>query len=608
MKDFQIMRYLKKYYVMIIAFSLLAGAVFFWFVKNRMQSYTAAAVIEYTNSEASEGRTPDDKLIDPNEMIGSNIIIQVMENLGISESASMDNIRKNITITPIIPEEEVMMQEAQIEQGNEYTIYPTKYLVTFSADVSFGKQYTRRVLDELLDVYTAYYGEEHVNRSGGANDISDIYEKNYDYIEMIDVISNSLLDTRESLSVKINADEDFRSFKTGYSFSDLYEEFELLRSTEVPKIAAEILTAQITKDRDVLLAKYRNTNNDLSIENVASSEEVEKIKGIITAYVALMASSENTDVESDYILDQVYDNYRLNAQGDPINITDQTTEYDHLLRGYVENRNQYEDNLIDIAYHQYILSVYETAPAASSDALQAKAEAQISSLVEKVNTLYQIYNLTNDEYNEYLGADNFVVLTTVGVSESIPTLRYTLLFVVAFCVLCCLAAVVLGRFGDILDYHVYTNKVDGLPNRAKCDRYIAAKAAGTLPSDHTCFAFKVTNLRSVNEELGRHQGDQMLKLFADVLRNVFGADEKCFLANNGAGQYLVFADDMTEAQADAAVKHLEVLVKHCCENEQFDIQYVSGIANAQKEECFTLRKLLSVAMQRMNESKQSVQA
>ena len=603
MKDFQIMRYLKKYYVLIIALSLLAGAVFFWFVQNRMQSYTAAAVIEYTNSEAKEGRTPDDKEIDPNEMIGSNIIMQVMENLGISESASMDYIRKNISIEPIIPEEEVMMQEAQIELGNEYTIHPTQYHVTFSADVSSGKQYTRRVLDELLDVYTAYYGEKHVNRSGGANDISDIYGKNYDYIEMIDVIAASLLDTRESLSVKITADEEFRSFKTGYSFSDLYEEFELLRTTEVPKIAAEILANQITKDRDVLLAKYRNSNNDLSIANEASVEEVEKIKGIISSYVMLMASSENTDVESEFILDQVYENYRLNAQGDPINISDQTTEYDHLLRGYVENRNQYEDNLIDIAYQQYILSVFENAAAVSSDALQAEAEAQISNLVEKVNNLYHIYNLTNDEYNEYLGADNFVVLTTVGVSESIPALRYTLLFVIGFCVLCCLAAVVLGRFGDILDYHVYTNKIDGLPNRAKCDRFIAAKAATTLTSNHTCFAFQITNLRRVNEEFGRHQGDQAMKLFADVLRNVFGTDEKCFVANNGAGHYLVFADDMTEAQAEAAVKHLQVLVQHACEQEQFDIQFVIGFANAQKEECFAIRKLLSVAMQQVNEKK-----
>lgn len=109
--------------------------------------------------------------------------------------------------------------------------------------------------------------------------MNDIYDKGYDYIEMMDVIDESLTATLQTLNGKISGDSTFRSSVTGYSFSDLYREYELLQNIEVPKITAQILAGKITKNRDILLAKYRNRNNDLSIENSASEQEVEKIMG-----------------------------------------------------------------------------------------------------------------------------------------------------------------------------------------------------------------------------------------------------------------------------------------------------------------------------------------
>ena len=53
---------------------------------------------------------------------------------------------------------------------------------------------------------------------------------------------------------------------------------------EVQELLSEILEGRITKDRDVLLNKYRNRNNNLEISNNAASFEIEKIRGIITSY------------------------------------------------------------------------------------------------------------------------------------------------------------------------------------------------------------------------------------------------------------------------------------------------------------------------------------
>ena len=130
--------------------------------------------------------------------------------------------------------------------------------MTFYSGVENNKDYPRTMLNEILDVYTAYYGETHVNSSRSANGVNDIYSKGYDYIEMMDVIDDSLTSTLLTLNSKISGDSSFRSSTTGYSFSDLYREYELLQNIQVPKITAKILASKITKNRDVLLNKYRN--------------------------------------------------------------------------------------------------------------------------------------------------------------------------------------------------------------------------------------------------------------------------------------------------------------------------------------------------------------
>ena len=116
MKDFQILRYLKQFKFLIAIGSVVAGILFYYVASNRLQSYTASTVIEYTNSEAADGYTPDGSKIDTSEIYGSYIISKVIQNLGIDPStANMDNIRNSISITSIITDE-----QQQIFDGKWY--------------------------------------------------------------------------------------------------------------------------------------------------------------------------------------------------------------------------------------------------------------------------------------------------------------------------------------------------------------------------------------------------------------------------------------------------------------------------------------------------------
>lgn len=602
MKDFQIFRYLKQFKYLIAIGSVLAGFMFYYVASNRMQSYTASTVIEYTNTGASEGLAPDGSKIDTSEIYGSYIIAKVIQNLGIDPStANMDDIRNSITITSIITDEQQQIFDAKVTQGEDASLIATRYMVTFNSGVASGKDYPRAMLNEILDVYSAYYGETHVNSARSPNGVNDIYDKGYDYIEMMDVIDESLTATLQTLNGKISGDSTFRSSVTGYSFSDLYREYELLQNIEVPKITAQILAGKITKNRDILLAKYRNRNNDLSIENSASEQEVEKIMGVIDSYVQMMSDSGNTNITSEYILSDIYDD----TQGGLYSKTDQTTSYDKLFIRYVQDRTGYTANEIDAAYNQYILDTFSDAQEESSEEDQQAVTQAIRSLVEKINTLYADMEETTDEYNEYLGAANISVLSSVGVTEKISINKFTMMIVVVFGVFGCLGAIALGRLWDIIEYYMFTNKTVNLPNRARCDQFIAGMESKMLSNSYVCVAFKLTNLQEENRRLGRNAGNQMMNTFARVLTSIFVPSKTVFVAYNDSAQYLVFADEYNPEQTKASLAQMRTVLAQKCEREAFEIEYDEGYACSGEEQSFYIRRLLSIALSRQNENRQS---
>ena len=599
MKDFQIFRYLKQFKYLIAIGSVLAGFMFYYVASTRLQSYTASTVIEYTNTGATEGLAPDGSKIDTTEIYGSYIISKVIQNLGIDPSkANMDDIRNSITITSIITDEQQQIFDAKVTQGEDAALIATRYLVTFNSGVASGKDYPRTMLNEILDVYSAYYGETHVNSARSSNGVNDIYTKGYDYIEMMNVIDQSLTNTLETLSSKISGDSTFRSSVTGYTFSDLYREYELLQNIEVPKITAKILAGKVTKDRDILLNKYRNRNNDLTISNNASELEIQKIMVVIDSYVQMMSDSGNTNITADYILQDIYDD----TQDGRYSKTDQTTSYDKLLTRYVQDRTGYTANEIDAAYNRYILNTFSNAPEESPEDQQQSVTEAIRRLVERINTLYVGMEETTDEYNEYLGAANISVLSSVGVTEKISINKFTILIVVVFGIFGCLGAVVLGRLWDIIEYYMFTNKTVNLPNRARCDHFIADMESKMLSNSFACIAFRITSLQDENERLGRSAGNQMMKTFARVLTGIFVPSKTVFVAYNDSAQYLVFAEDYNPEQIRASLAHMRTVMAQKCEREAFQIEYDEGYACSGEEQSFYIRRLLSIALRRLSES------
>lgn len=363
--------------------------------------------------------------------------------MGIEDS--IDYIRNNITVEPLISDEEYNMHDAKVELGEEYDLIATRYLVTLTVEHSRGEDYAYNVLNAILDEYVEYYAEKYVNTQNLVSGLDKYALDRYDYIELTEIIDDTIDSTLQSLDSKIGYDDQFRQTSTGYSFSDLYREFSVLRNSRTSKLMAKILCYRVTKDRDVLIQKYTVRNENLSIENVGNNTAIEDVVGIIDDYVDKMQDSGNTDITSDYILDEVYDQDMYDNKN-----VDQTTEYDILLNNYVKARTNYSDNTIDYGYNTYIIDTFMSGDPCSDEEIISSIENELSSLLGELQRLFEIANSTNVEFNNYLGAKNIRVLQNVYVQQSLPVKQFTVI-VFLLCLMCqTIMFVVTIRIADIV--------------------------------------------------------------------------------------------------------------------------------------------------------------
>jgi uncharacterized protein involved in exopolysaccharide biosynthesis len=85
MKSFDLLRYLKKWWFLIMLITAVGCLGVYEFISSR-QSYTATAIIQYTNANASQGKNADGSRIDPTEITSASVINQTIQQLGLTAS------------------------------------------------------------------------------------------------------------------------------------------------------------------------------------------------------------------------------------------------------------------------------------------------------------------------------------------------------------------------------------------------------------------------------------------------------------------------------------------------------------------------------------------
>lgn len=600
MKSFNIIRYLKKWWPLIALMSFCAG-VFFMRYATSNQSYTAQSIIKYNYSKAEDGKTPSGEDLDVSEIFSSTVVKEAIENLGLT--VNVDTIRSGGTVTGIVPDDVTKTQEAKIDKGEDVEEYhSTEYIVKLSVSSEYSTEYVRTMLDEILSCYFANFGEKYVDYSTIPNNAAALDGQGYDYIEQAEILNDTVAQITENLGNCQAAHPEFVSSTTGLSLSDLLDEYNYVSDVEIPYLFSEILGGKLTQNREVLLKKYQERYNTYVMDGDVDSEKVAAVLEVIQSYgnknkdgslyYQRGARSGTEDDTGGFVLSDVYE--------EDTNI-DRTTVYDNLISDYVTILNRQSNNVIDAAYCQYIINVFQGASDSSdvSDENQAftdqAVEQEIAALQGRLNTLYETLSLTMKEYNEYCGAVNLGVLASTTVSEKINVKLYILLGVAVFFILGICGAILLGRIQDFVEYLFFTEQSLDMPNRTACDLFIRNNSSRVLPDDTVCVVVELANLSQINTAYGRERGNAMLDQFADFLKE---ASATCgTIYYNGGQQFIGFFDQcrMEDAESFADYFH-RLIAAYNAESTEATYQYAIGISESKANNAYSIRALLREAL------------
>lgn len=593
MKKFEILRYLKRFSFLIFLLSL-AGSLLIYLYADNKQAYTASVVIKYTNSGVADGYAPDGSKLDVNEIYSSAVISQAMDALG--ASGKLSNIRSNVTVTPIIPDDQQKINDALIEKGEEITYFPNTYRVSLVVSGKQGANYARNMLDAILQSYCTYYTEKYVEQKLSLNPSSHLLENGYDYYECIRILENDTNDMQNFLLAKREHYPDFRSSKTGYTYADLCAIYSSFKKYTIPELYAQVLSGPQIRDGTVLQEFLANsiadsnqteqvdTGRRTSIEQLID-EYVQKNAGILESYF----TEGGDNVSSNYILG----NIEQAGAGDKA----QTT-YDGLILELVDIDKKIAANQIDREFLSEILTNFQNVDFGGTSEEHTRMEQMINDYEAQLQKYYEIVNVSSKELNLYISADYLKMMSSVRVAPSINVKLYLVIALVLFFVIGCCGAIVLGRLSDVMDYLLYTDKKSGLPNREKLDVYINGLSGKILPEDYTCFALQLDNLSELSKRFGYTVGDGVLKDFSGLVQLM--GDTDGMIGYNGIGKFNAFFDECSDKKASVMVRILESQVEEYNKlNPEYPIKFTAAWATTSSTGLYEIRDLLRLAQSDM---------
>ena len=593
MKKFEILRYLKRFSFLIFLLSR-AGSLLIYLYADNKQAYTASVVIKYTNSGVADGYAPDGSKLDVNEIYSSAVISQAMDALG--ASGKLSNIRSNVTVTPIIPDDQQKINDALIEKGEEITYFPNTYRVSLVVSGKQGANYARNMLDAILQSYCTYYTEKYVEQKLSLNPSSHLLENGYDYYECIRILENDTNDMQNFLLAKREHYPDFRSSKTGYTYADLCAIYSSFKKYTIPELYAQVLSGPQIRDGTVLQQFLANsiadsnqteqvdTGRRTSIEQLID-EYVQKNAGILESYF----TEGGDNVSSNYILG----NIEQAGAGDKA----QTT-YDGLILELVDIDKKIAANQIDREFLSEILTNFQNVDFGGTSEEHTRMEQMINDYEAQLQKYYEIVNVSSKELNLYISADYLKMMSSVRVAPSINVKLYLVIALVLFFVIGCCGAIVLGRLSDVVDYLLYTDKKSGLPNREKLDVYINGLSGKILPEDYTCFALQLDNLSELSKRFGYTVGDGVLKDFSGLVQLM--GDTDGMIGYNGIGKFNAFFDECSDKKASVMVRILESQVEEYNKlNPEYPIKFTAAWATTSSTGLYEIRDLLRLAQSDM---------
>lgn len=418
-----IFKYIYKWKILIILSVVAAIGLSFIYI-NKSQSYESQVVIKFNDACIKEGKTPNGDEFDPQEIISPDVITSVIEDMDLKKS--VENLRSRVKVKAIIPKTEETRKESLIKEGEEYSYYPDSYTITYTGRVGESPGMVRDILDSIVKNYLDSYVHNYINQIAVNDFTFDEDLGNQDYIELAEIMSNKIDTIIASLGNYYSSDSSFRSSKTGLTFMDIETEYKHLRDFTIPKIYSNIYEGQISKDKILLIQKYRQKINEYRLQEQNYNDKAAMTKERLDSFAQAnvnVPNSYNATAEDVDIIQDVYGD----AQGD----RNVTTTYDDLITKYVSDLTSANNARLNAGECEKIVEKFTTEVNSdvNTDKLTEEIKSDIAYTKDKLNSIYTILNDTINDFNDANAITHISILTGVRYYALKSLSIYAVLFV-----------------------------------------------------------------------------------------------------------------------------------------------------------------------------------
>ena len=389
-----VLKKLRKYLLIWIVIAVVFCAASFGYAALTTSTNKAAltALIGFSYSGIEKGLDPNGRDYDVNIIKSPAYIEAALTELGMDVN-KLENIREGITFHGIIPKNAVQRLTvfsdvlnsnggvSAAEKVLETTYFPTQFKVTFNYNsTGLSDSDAVEVFNTLLENYKNSFYETYGYNSSLGNAVTVIDYNDYDYAETIDVFDNSL-DTLSKYVKQLSSEDKtrFRSSITGYTFGDLYEAIDTIKTINLDKLSSYISVNNITKDKDEALAYCEYRIKELSRRKSQYEEEIKFYNESIAKYeknqTIILGTSNEGNVQS----------------------TVSSEQYDAMFEDMNNTAVSLAQVKQNINYYKERQEALKSNKIGSTDKIE-KVETDISKLNDKVNNLINLVSETSEDY------------------------------------------------------------------------------------------------------------------------------------------------------------------------------------------------------------------
>jgi capsular polysaccharide biosynthesis protein len=402
-------------------------------------SQHVVAIININYPGIEQGLNPDGTQFDILQLKSPYVIEKALEELALTNSGlKLDDIRRNIDITPIVPDDVSQRAETILKQGQEFVYYPSEYKITYKINKAFSYSQGIQLVEEIISQYKKYFYMLYSDVKTVENTISNVDLSNYDYPDIVEIINKQVESVQELLESKAEEGSGFRSSNTGYTFTDLSRSYDVLKNVDITKLESLVNTNTLTKDRERLIKDYEYRVKRMELEMAKKSSEAEEARKLMDQYK-----------KEDYVL-------LPDALGGQIKTENTSSYYSTLAEMAITASVEAANLQHEIEYYRNEIERLKSVPTINNAKLMEEADNLIETIKSKMSDLVTKTNDTLEDYYLYKYENNIRQIAPAEIETGINILMN---LAIAF-----VAGIMIGIFAVLLRYYWKSTENEKISN------------------------------------------------------------------------------------------------------------------------------------------------